>query len=127
MKGITISDEKDNVLSFDLVDILNFIGEKAICSKWKVSYVECNGRTAEELHKISDEKILISGKHLFLIASNLLQTIDGKFEAFLGNELIPWLIIRAVDSSEFDVETDDFDVLQKIRQSFSNVVDLVES
>lgn len=124
MKGITIKDSRNNLLTFDLGNILSIIGEKADKSIWKVSGVECVGKSADILHKISDESVTISGDELFNISQNLSQIIEGEFEAFLDDER--WLIIRAVDSSEYDVETDDLDVLNKVRQSFLNVKDMLE-
>lgn len=124
MQGITISDKKNNVLAFDLIDILKIIGEKAINSTWKISDVECIGKDAEKLQNISDYSNQISGKELFSISSNLLQVIDGVFEAYLDEENLPWLIIRAVDSSEYDIESNDKVLIAKIKNSYSTVVNL---
>lgn len=126
MERILISDEKNNFLAFDLIDILKVIDEKALLSIWKISDVECIGEDAEKLHNISDMGIQITGKELFSISSNLLQIIDGDFEAYLGPQKLPWLIIKAVDSSEYEVESDDENVINKLKISFSNVVDLLK-
>jgi hypothetical protein len=127
MKGITIKDKKDHFLTFDLRDILNIIGDPALTSTWKLSDVEANGNTAEKLHEINDKGSAISGYDLLSLSIDLTQFIDGNFEAFRNEENSPWLVIRAIDSTEFDVETDDDQILQKVRQSFTNVSDLLES
>jgi len=124
MKGITISDSANNLLTFDLIDILNLVGDKAIISTWALSGVEAIGKSAKELHHISDIHLIISGSLLCEIASNIQQTIDGCFMGYIDRKASPWIIIRAVDSSAFDVETDDTTTLNKIRKHFREVDDL---
>jgi hypothetical protein len=124
MRGVTIYDRKNNVLAFSLIDILKIIGEKAFLSMWKISNVECVGENSEKLHHISDEGIRISGEEIFSLSSNILQIIDGDFEAYWENEDLPWLIIKAIDGSEYDVESDDKNIIAKMKGSFSKVTDL---
>ena len=126
MKGVSISDEKNNFLAFDLIDILKIIGEKVLHSTWEISNVECIGKEADRLHSISDNEIPISGEELFSIASNIIQVIDGEFMAYLEDKTNSWLVVKAIDSSEFDVETDDLSVIAKIKNNFSDVTDLPE-
>jgi hypothetical protein len=92
-----------------------------------LSDVEANGNTAEKLHEINDKGMAISGYDLLSLSTDLTQFIYGNFEAFRNEENSPWLIIRAIDSTEFDVETNDDHILQKVRQSFTDVSDLLES
>lgn len=123
MRGVTISDKKNSLLAFDLIDILKLIGEKAFLSTWKIFNVECIGEEAETLHNISDRGMHISGNILFSISSNLIQVINGEFEAYFEGDS-PWLIIKAIDSSEYDVKTDDNNIITKMKNSFSDVVAL---
>lgn len=121
-KGITIflNEESD----VDLKDILRVIRQVGENSSWKISDVECFGENAEHLHRISDEEKTISGDEFFGIVSSIHQTIEGTFEAFMQKEISSWCLIRAVDGTEFDIETKDLELLKKIRFSFENVKDL---
>jgi hypothetical protein len=123
--GVTIHDSKNNLLSFDLIDILNTVGEKTARSRWRISDVEASGNSALRLLELCDKKIEISGVELIGIASDLVQVISGRFEAYLDAEE-PWLIVRAVDSSEYDVESDDPSVFKKLRQRFSEITVMPE-
>jgi hypothetical protein len=126
MQGIEIKDSTlgSNFLSFDLREILAAIGNSALASSWRCQYVECTGDNAEVLHRISDEGRVISGVELVQIVSGIHQTIDGKFQAYRDKANNPWLIIRAVDSTSFDVLSSDSKTLEKMRRNFRDVTDL---
>lgn len=121
MHGLKIADLVDGVLAFDLKEVLSVIGEPAISSTWKCSQVECLGENAERLGEISDSGRRISGQELFEIAKGVYQVIDGEFEAYRSEEKAPWLVVNAVDSSFFEVLTDDAATLEAIRTNFSDV------
>lgn len=118
---IYISDNDD----IDLRHILNLIGESGKFSTWKISDVECFGESAEILHNISDEQKEISGEDFYEIASGIYQTIDGEFDAYKSKENNRWLRIKFIRGSEFDIETEDFELLNKFRNFFHNVKDLI--
>jgi hypothetical protein len=125
MQGITITARtEDNLLAVDLIDILRLLGSDVEGNSWEISQVECVGSDAEALHQIADSETRVSGMKLFEIASNLMQVIYGTFKAYRLGESIPWIVIRAVDSSAYDVETQDEAVLDRIRNSFTQVTDL---
>ncbi len=126
MQGIEIKDSTPdgNFLSFDLREVLAVIGDSALASSWRCQYVECMGDNADGMHKISNEGRIVSGGELVQIASGILQTIDGIFEAYRDEANSPWLVIRAVDSSSFDVLSSDSKVLEKVRRSFREVTGL---
>lgn len=109
----------------DLVETLQITGESGKRSNWKLQNIECIGDTAETLHSFSDQKKEISGIEFYNLVSNIHQTIDGSFEAYNPNETSHWLLIRAVDGTEFDIETEDLELLKRIRYSFRNVKDLI--
>ena len=101
-------------LAFDLIDILRAIGGKALTSRWIVDGVECVGSSAEELHRCSDSGEAIDGKELWRMASDISQTIDGRFSAFEGDSEQPWLQISAIDSSYFEVGSTDEGICTEI-------------
>lgn len=126
MPGVTITDRKDgNVLAVDLVDILHQIGSLAEESEWEISEVECLGTAADKLHQLADTNVRIPGDILLQLAANLIQVIDGVFIGYRNRESQPWIVIEAVDSSAYDVESEDEAVLEQMRQHFKQVVNLV--
>jgi hypothetical protein len=127
MQGIKIKDsiraESGYYLSFDLKEIFVAIGDSVLSSTWRCYDVECTGENAGELYKVSDEEQNISGDELLRVVSGIDQTIDGEFEAFYG-EGEPWLVVKAVDSSWFEVWSHDTEILERVRKSFREVSDL---
>jgi hypothetical protein len=120
--GVSISDvDTRGVLSFDLRDILALVPEDAIDSSWQVSGAEAVGHSAEALHDASDAGVLLSHPRLCEIAADLTQTIDGELRAYRPGESEPWLVIRAVDSSGFDVISDDPTLIETVRRRFQRV------
>lgn len=123
MRGVSIADfDQRHILKVDLADILAAVGEPAEASTWALSGVEAaGGNDAEELHRLSEEQRTIDGRSLALRASSVSQVVEGEFRAYRDGADAPWLIIYAVDSSAFDVLTDDDDVLSRLRATFKNV------
>jgi len=118
MTGIRIKDMGANrVLAFDLRDILRLLGEDAITSTWTASCVECTGPNSEQLHESSDRGEKIEGARLFAITEGIGQVIDGDFSGDLDGDT-PWITIRAVDSSFFEVITDRSAVIETLRARF---------
>jgi len=128
MKGVTIRDHnaQSGILSFDLRDILLVLGDDAERSNWTVREVECvGGESAAALHQASDRGEPLTWNNLLRLAQRVEQVIDGSFHGRLANESEDWIIIRAVDSSAFDVETDRVEVLVALRAHFNQVDDLL--
>ena len=125
MRGVRNKDlehtELGGFLNFDLKDILATIGEPAISSTWICRNIECVGKHAERLFELSETGESITGSELDRILDGINQTIDGQFEASQAGKANPWLIVEAVDSSYFEVFTDDAFVLDKLRSRFREV------
>jgi hypothetical protein len=127
MKGITVADKSPDdsrFLSFDLLDLLLLLGTEGQDAEWIVAGVECLGPGSDELYRLVSNETHISGRHLFEVAKGITQVIDGSFAAYRDGEPVPWLVIRAVDSSAYDIESDDEDVLARIREHFKEVVNI---
>ena len=126
MKAIEIHDKKpgENVLSFDLYNVLRTIKHHILVRQWRISGVEATGPSAEEIHSISDRGDCISGDHLIVLAERLIQVIDGTFCGFYQECETPDIVIRAVDSSFFVVESLRPEVLNSIRSNFTEVRDV---
>lgn len=121
--GITIY--LDNFYNVDLHQILNCVGEVGKNSAWRISNAECLGKTADKIHKISDNQKEISGEEFYQLISNIHQTLSGEFDAFRNHEDFCWLKIRSIRGDCFDIETEDKELLNRIHKSFHNITDLI--
>jgi hypothetical protein len=120
--GVTISDaDPRGVLTFDLRDILALVPPASGESTWEVSHVEAVGASAEALHEAADTGARLTDQRLRQIAAGIMQTIDGELRAYRSGARSPWLVIRAVDSSSFDVISDDPALIETLRARFERV------
>ena len=125
MLGVTITDRKeDNSLAVNLVDILHLLGTLTEDTEWEISEVECLGAAADKMHSLSDRQARVSGQTLLDLAANLTQIIDGVFKGYRGSGEQPWITVQAVDSSAYDVESEDEKVLMLMQQHFKQVADI---
>ena len=125
MKGITITDsDQRGVLSISLSNLLAILQPTIRDSVWTCDNVESTGKASSDLHRICDIKSKVDSETLVRLASGLDQVIDGTFSAFRPRQSRPWLIIRAVDSSAYDVETDEPRLLDSFRTRFQRVFDI---
>ena len=127
MKGVTIFDldSRTGALSFDLRDILELLGADVVRSMWMLKEVECLGaEAADALHWASDNKKVLDGFNFLTLAQNVNQVIDGEFSGRLPNDDRDWVVIRAVDSSAYDVLTDRESILMALKEHFDCVQDI---
>ena len=127
MKGITILDRDADRggLAFDLADILDAIGDDAARTLWTCRAVACVGdERANALHEASERSDVLLGSVLLELARGVTQVIDGSFSGERYGEDEPWIRIRAVDGSAFDVESTSPSVLERVRARFEKVRDL---
>ena len=117
MKGIAIRDRTN------LRDILWILGDDVRRSSWRATDVQCLGAEGTEaLHRASDTGDILEAGRLIALAEQVDQVTDGEFTGRLADE--DWIVIRAVDSSAFDVETDRGEVIERLRASFEHVDEL---
>ncbi len=50
------------------------------------------------------------------------QVIDGEVRGYLGDDAVPWIIARGVDSTTWEIETDDSEALNRLKGSLREVV-----
>lgn len=122
MTGLTICDLDATAshLAFDLVDVLEAIGPKAMRSWWHGQTVEVNeflGGRVPDLHG------WFIGQLLWELSRDV-QVVNGLFEGSTVKGAAPWIRIRAVDSTCFDVETEDEEVLEVLKGRFREIRDL---
>ena len=123
MPGITIADCQDGILTVDLATILHLLGSQVENSEWIVFDLECRGAAADRLHQVADTETRISGQTLLQLAGHLTQVIDGVFEGYQQGESSPWAIVQAIDSSAYEVESNDRAALLRLKQHFKAVRD----
>lgn len=126
MRAVTITDRtaEGRLLNFDLVNILELLGHDIKDSRWEITDVESVGASSDNLHELSDSRAVVTGEALMQLAKGLDQIIDGKFVGYHNGQNVPWVVIRAVDSAAYDVESNDEEVMRQIKQRFKNVTDI---
>lgn len=114
--------DPQGLLVVDLRHVLQALGPPALQSEWKVQDVwatsKDTGNAGEQLEALTPE-VRISGTNLLELANNVVQVIDGQFEAFRPNAPQPWVRIIADDSTFYEVETDEDEVANSILRSFN--------
>jgi hypothetical protein len=139
MRTLRIRDGNEGLyagLAFDLADILEALGQRALDTVWTVNSVVdparamverimATGTGADELERLEDTDSRIAGTELLAIADATDQVIWGEFRGFRSAEdAQPWIVVTAFDSSWFDVSTADEDALQRLRRRFKDVSDV---
>lgn len=119
MNGITITDrDHRNVLTVHLRDILRELGLELYT--WTVTYIDAVGGDSLVLfERAANDKRLLSTEELVELSSKVSQIIDGEFIGSCDDSS-EQVVIRAVDSSAYDVFAPD-DVLNVIRNRFRDV------
>lgn len=123
MSHLIIGCQGEGGLDFDLAEVLNALGPRVARSAWTIeslSYVSRDDVEIPLLHSGEGERV--PGTELLSSLPNLLQVIDGEFRAFEA-EGEPWVILRAVDSSWWEVVSEDSAALSAIHGLFRNVTE----
>jgi hypothetical protein len=116
--------DEGNFLSFDLREVLAALGPRAGASSWSfrdLEFVCRDGQEVSELKQDSRATSRLSGQVLISAADRILQVIDGEFAAFDDEDDRPWVIVRAVDSTFWEVESQDADLLTEVSSCFHSV------
>jgi hypothetical protein len=123
MMTITIMDRdpRSGAVTVSLSKLLALLNRRGRSSKWLIRSADASGASAGQLHRAADDKTMLSGSALANIAGHLDQLLEGELFAFGPDDARPWLVIRSVDSSSWDVATDDEAILRQIRSRYSSV------
>ena len=113
MRGLKISDGTEpggsGGLEFDLSEILAALGEVAAKSRWTCSdlhYISRDDQDVATLERAATPGEQILGRELLASTANTVQVIDGQFTG-LDKDGGAWVVIRAVDSSWWEVWSQD--------------------
>lgn len=127
MAVLTIHDLNGPALSFDLRDLLRVTAPLSLEATWTIkspdtSPFEATGVGGLRLEELADSLARISGDELLALADNAAQVIWGDFAGALPDyPHQEWMIIRAVDSSFYVVETADEASITMIKSRFIDV------
>jgi hypothetical protein len=124
MGGIAIHDLENGGLTFDLRDILTALGPPALASEWRVR-ADAFSYTADVDVPIFESRrqtsAWIDGVAFAEAAQAVIQVIEGVFEGRRPGDTVPWLTLRAVDSSWWEVYSDDPSPLEALKRTFKDV------
>ena len=109
--------------------VLAVLGERAKSASWRVAGVAryneevmiVGDQAADRLEALSRSQSLISGTLLSELVHQTVQIIWGEFRAYENGETAPWIVVRAIDSTWCEVDTQDESVLNLVRRSFTDV------
>ena len=126
MPGVIIEDgvEEHGGLAFDLSEVLAALGRSPAHSAWTgrgLSYVSDDDVPIPVLDQIGAGGT-VSGADLLAALPQLHQVIDGEFDG-VGADGRVWVRIRAVDSTWWEVHSEDPEVIDAVRTSFRTVRD----
>lgn len=123
MTVVTVRDEKlDGYLDFDFEKILSVLGKTAKECSWTIATVD----TPDDNARRRFDDLLERGKP---VASGVLldairecyQLVEATFECRRAVDAEPWVTVRVVDGSEFDIETADGEVVDRAIHAFREV------
>jgi hypothetical protein len=132
MATLRIYDLKHHVLALDLRDLLRLLAPRSLEANWIVTTVksskhghewfEATGEGGEQLEELAQDNARLSGSDLAALAEKTQQVIWGEF---VGSGPMQsdkaWVTIRAVDSTFYEIDTDDETVLSKISSTCKDV------
>lgn len=132
MATLRIYDLKDHVLALDLRDVLQLLAPRSLQASWTVSSIksskpghdwfEATGEGGERLEALAQKNLRVSGAELLALAEKTQQVIWGEFTGSAPNRPEDtWVIIRAVDSTFYEIETDDETVLNKLVSTYKDI------
>jgi len=126
MPAIRIRDLDGSGLAFDLTELLQVLGSEVLSSRWHCvveQYVPTDGARASLADEYESPSGVV-GSALVGLAAETRQIIDGRFETFRPGEKEPWLRLKAIDSTFWEVSAPNASDLTKFRHRFRDVEDL---
>jgi hypothetical protein len=129
MHIVRIYDTTDGVLDFNLRHVLAALGAQAIECSWMVSGVaaydeafDATGEQAGRLEELAASGRRIKGDRLRDLANGTQQVIWGEFQAYADpSATVPVFLVRAIDTTFYEIATNDPRVLQNLKATFRDV------
>ena len=109
--------------------LIPLLGDRAVRARWQIAGVArfdeplmiVGDEAAERLEYLARASDRIAGALLRELLSQVAQVIWGEFTAHEADRDTPWVMVRAIDSSWCEIETDDVGILDRVRGSFVDV------
>ena len=126
MKGVTFDAWREHHY-VGLAEILRVLGRDGQGLVWRLKLDEvAPDPTSYALEEILPTQVIDTRSLLALVDRNT-QIVDGVMTGFdASNESSPIVIIRAVDSTSWDVESNDEELIARIRRAFPDSRDIPE-
>jgi len=139
MATLRIYDLRNGTLAVNLRQLLDLLAPRSLESEWIVAPIRSDGRDqfeatgpgGEALEKLAETASQISGATLLALATNSPQIVWGEFVATFPGKIAPgttaaktdgpWLTLRAIDSTFYEIETFDAAALAKVSSAFNDV------
>ena len=139
MTTLRIYDCQNRVLAVDIRDLIDLLAPRSITASWVVAPVTMrhprDGTSSDEfmvtgpnevgqdqLEKFAASGSSVSGATLSKAAHDAHQVIWGEFTATLPKQADAWVVIRAIDSTFYEVTSSDETVLSTVRTAFRDVI-----
>lgn len=132
MTTLRIYDLKQHILAVDLRDLLRLLAPRSLEANWIVSTVkssrpghewfEATGDGGDQLTELAQKDARLSGSDLADLAEQTQQVIWGEFVGLHPTQPDrTWVTIRAVDSTFYEIDTDDDTVLSMINATYKDI------
>jgi hypothetical protein len=135
MATLRLYDFDNGVLAVDLRHLLDLLAPRSLEATWTISPVrlfypnlarfeedfEATGPGGDKLELLMRARSRVSGIILAEEAHATRQVIWAEFTAILPEQEGIWVTIRAIDSTFYEVTTDDDGVLNKIKSTYKDV------
>lgn len=133
MTTLRIHDDRNGALALDLRDLIDLLAPRSLQANWMVSPVVLHqpvlDRAFEEFMVAGENQLTVfaasgapvSGAALSKAAHEASQVIWGQFVGTLPQQDGTWIMIRAVDSTFYEVTSSDEKVLSAIRSAYKDV------
>lgn len=130
MHGVIIRDGTEpgarGGLEFDISHVLAALGDRVATSAWRgrhLSYVSRDEQDIEALERLGAGED-VGGADLLAALPRLLQITNGEFEATSAVGEAPWVLVCAVDSSWWEIHSEEPQILEAVRTNFRVVENL---
>jgi hypothetical protein len=108
-----------------LSELLDLLGPAAVRSTWVLHELElAPSPAAERIYAAMRDHETMPGALLAELATKELQVVEGVLEAHEESDAEPWIELRAVDGSWWDVLSGDDAVLRRFAERFPDVAPL---
>lgn len=126
-----IHDSHNMFLTVELQGLLEQLAPRSLECVWRISTVrssktggewfEATGPASERLDAMAHANAVIDGMALSKLGREIRQVIWGEFTGMSPSSTDPWIVIRAIDSSFYEVTTQDEEVIAMIAARYKDV------